>query len=73
MCVQAPQKLQAKPQATRVCGLKLLLEAAGTASGMTWCACAQALQKLQAQRDAAAAKIDAFMSEWEELEQLLSE
>jgi hypothetical protein len=40
---------------------------------MTWCACAQALQKLQAQRDAAAAKFDAFMSEWEELEQLLSE
>jgi hypothetical protein len=33
----------------------------------------QALQKLQAQRDAAAARIDVFVSEWEELEQLLSE
>jgi hypothetical protein len=40
---------------------------------MTLSACAQALQKLQAQRDATAAKIDAFMSEWEELEQLLRE
>jgi hypothetical protein len=34
---------------------------------------AQVLQKLQAKRDAAATKIEAFMSEWEELEQLLSE
>ena len=31
----------------------------------------EALQKLQETRDAAAAKIDAYMAEWEELEELL--